>query len=65
MHSIGDAASRSVRHTFANPGATPVRVLGLSRPGAAGLRFMQDVGEVMPPDGAPDPGAVAAIRSRS
>jgi mannose-6-phosphate isomerase-like protein (cupin superfamily) len=57
-------APRGVRHTFANPGAQPARVLGLWSPGAAGLRFMADIGAAMPPGGAPDPDLVAAIYDR-
>jgi mannose-6-phosphate isomerase-like protein (cupin superfamily) len=57
-------APRGARHTFANPGPTPVRVLGLWTPGVAGLRFMEDVGAVMPPGGAPDPELVAELYRR-
>lgn len=57
-------APRGVRHTFRNPRPTPARVLGLWSPGAAGLAFMADVGAVIPPGGAPDPAAVAAVYHR-
>jgi quercetin dioxygenase-like cupin family protein len=54
-------APRGVRHTFANATDEPAQVLGLWSPGPAGLAFMADVGAVIPPGGAPDPAAVAAI----
>ena len=57
-------APRGVRHTFSNPDDAPVRVLGLWSPGSAGLAFMADVGEVIPPGGAPDPAAVAEVYRR-
>jgi mannose-6-phosphate isomerase-like protein (cupin superfamily) len=57
-------APRGVRHTFANPGDTPVRVLGLWSPGPAGLAFMADVGAAMPSAGPPDPAEMAAVYGR-
>jgi mannose-6-phosphate isomerase-like protein (cupin superfamily) len=57
-------ARRGTRHTFANPTNRPVRVLGLWTPGPAGLAFMADVGAVIPPEGAPDPAAVAEAYRR-
>jgi mannose-6-phosphate isomerase-like protein (cupin superfamily) len=57
-------APRGVRHAFANPGASPTRVLGVWAPGPAGLAFMADVGAVIPPGGAPDPDAVAEVYRR-
>jgi quercetin dioxygenase-like cupin family protein len=54
-------APRGVRHTFANPTDEPAQVLGLWSPGPAGLAFMADVGAIIPPGGAPDPAAVAAV----
>ncbi|MCK9877348.1 cupin domain-containing protein [Frankia sp. Ag45/Mut15] len=57
-------APRGVRHTFANPNASPVRVLGLWTPGSAGLAFMTDIGAIMPPGGAPDPDLVADLYRR-
>ncbi|MCM3886447.1 cupin domain-containing protein [Frankia sp. R82] len=57
-------APRGVRHTFANPASRPARVLGLWSPGDAGLRFMADIGAIMPPGGAPDPNLVGEIYRR-
>jgi mannose-6-phosphate isomerase-like protein (cupin superfamily) len=57
-------ARRGTRHTFANPTNRPARVLGLWTPGPAGLAFMADVGAVIPPEGAPDPAAVAEAYRR-
>lgn len=57
-------APRGVRHTFANPGDEPARVLGLWAPGALGLAFLEEVGALIPPGGAPDPAMVAEAYAR-
>jgi mannose-6-phosphate isomerase-like protein (cupin superfamily) len=57
-------APRGVRHTFSNPDDSPARVLGLWSPGSAGLAFMVDIGSLIPPGGAPDPGLVAEVYRR-
>jgi mannose-6-phosphate isomerase-like protein (cupin superfamily) len=57
-------APRGVRHGFRNPGAEPVRVLGLWSPAGAGLAFMRDVGAVLRADGPPDRDAIAAVYAR-
>jgi mannose-6-phosphate isomerase-like protein (cupin superfamily) len=56
-------APRGVRHTFANPGAEPARVLGIWTPGAA-LGFMADIGAALPASGPPDRALLAAIYLR-
>jgi quercetin dioxygenase-like cupin family protein len=53
-------AARGIRHTFANPHDTPVRILGLWSPGSA-LRFMEDIGAALPASAAPDPTRLAEI----
>lgn len=54
---------RGLRHTFANPGETPARVLGFWTP-KAGLDFFEDMSTVLPASGPPDPAAVAEVYRR-
>ncbi len=56
-------APRGVRHTFANPGAEPARVLGIWTPGGA-LGFMVDIGAALPATGPADPEQLAEIYRR-
>lgn len=56
-------APRGVRHTFANPGDRPARVLGIWTPGGA-LSFMADIGAALPASGPPDPECLAGIYRR-
>lgn len=56
-------APRGIRHSFANPRATPARVLGLWSPGSA-LTFMEDIGAALPAAGPPDPTRLAEIYRR-
>lgn len=56
-------APRGTRHTFANPGDEPARVLGLWSPGSA-LTFMTDIGAAIPESGPPDPAVLAEIYRR-
>lgn len=54
-------APRGLRHTFANPDATPTRVLGIWTPGRVGLDFMTAIGAALPPEGRPDPDVMRAL----
>ncbi len=56
-------APRGVRHTFANPGSVPARVLGFWTPGW-GLDFLEDMGTVLPAAGPPDLAAIAEVYRR-
>ncbi|WP_028924452.1 cupin domain-containing protein [Pseudonocardia acaciae] len=56
-------APRGVRHTFANPGDRPTRVLGIWTPGGA-LSFMSDIGAALSATGPPDPELLAGIYRR-
>lgn len=56
-------AGRGVRHTFANPGSTPAKVLGVWSPASA-LEFMAEIGAALPATGRPDPDVVADIYRR-
>lgn len=56
-------APRGVRHTFANPTGSPVRVLGTWSPASA-LTFMAEIGAALPASGPPDPAALAEIYRR-
>lgn len=56
-------AARGTRHTFANPGEKPCRVLGVWSPGSA-LEFIADIGGALPASGPPDPAVLAEIYRR-
>jgi mannose-6-phosphate isomerase-like protein (cupin superfamily) len=56
-------APRGVRHTFANPGEQPARVLGIWTPGGA-LEFMAEIGAALPASGRPDYDRLAEIYRR-
>jgi len=56
-------APRGLRHTFANPGDAPARVLGFWTP-RAGLEFFEDMGAALPDSGPPDPAVVAEVYRR-
>jgi mannose-6-phosphate isomerase-like protein (cupin superfamily) len=56
-------APRGVRHTFANPGDEPTRVLGIWTPGGA-LSFMAEIGAALPTTGPADRELLAEIYRR-
>jgi mannose-6-phosphate isomerase-like protein (cupin superfamily) len=56
-------APRGIRHTFANPTAEPVRVLGAWSPASA-LSFMEEIGAALPATGPPDLAQLAEIYRR-
>jgi quercetin dioxygenase-like cupin family protein len=50
-------------HTFANIGTTPARWVGIFAPGRY-VGLVEELGAALPPDGPPDPAAVAAVFAR-
>jgi mannose-6-phosphate isomerase-like protein (cupin superfamily) len=56
-------APRGIRHTFANPTAEPVRVLGAWSPASA-LSFIEEISAALPATGPPDLAQLAEIYRR-
>jgi mannose-6-phosphate isomerase-like protein (cupin superfamily) len=54
---------RGTAHTFQVVGTTPARWVGIFSP-ARYMGLIEELGELIPPDGPPDPAAVAALFAR-
>lgn len=62
---LGDFAlvPQGVQHGFANPGPAWARWVGVLTPGSA-LGMLEALGQIVPPDGPPDPRAVMDLLAR-
>jgi hypothetical protein len=56
-------SARGRRHSFRNPAASAVPVLGIWTPASA-LTFLEDIGAVLPAQGPPDIEALAEVYRR-